>query len=104
MIDNAAVKPTLSDVVDKLETLGSSRQIADFLEQQGILGVRGNAYSCAVAQYVERETGIMVGVNIIRIAPVTAVSDDEMVSLLGSPLSDFIAHFDAGNYPELVEV
>lgn len=49
--------PTVSELVDKLKTLGSPDQIALFFESEGIKGQPGNGSSCAIAEYVKRETG-----------------------------------------------
>lgn len=81
-------RPTPGEVVERLELLGSADAIAAFLEAQGITGWKGCALACAIARYIERETG---GPWVVW-------------GLTGGPnVRGFINNFDLGDYPKLVE-
>jgi hypothetical protein len=92
--------PTLADVVDKLQTLGSADQIAAFFAQEGVTGSVRRVRSCPVAAYVKRETGL-VEVLATRGFVVDWHTQDG-VPCRDTPVSDFIARFDDGAYDELV--
>lgn len=97
-----SVTPTLADLVGKLEALGSSRQIADFLQEQGTRAVRNQPQRCAVAQYVNRATGGCSSVGAIgAFLWLNGVLPEE-VQYPGGPLNDFVIDFDCGKYPELI--
>lgn len=107
----------IADVIGKLEALGSSRQIADFLEEQGVKATMKHANSCAIARYVEGQVGVGVRVGhrstqLKHPRESTTVTEGETTwhydyqqaeYLEGSPITDFVADFDAGKYPALVD-
>lgn len=98
-------KPTLTELVDKLESLGSSEHIAMFFEQQGIKADQANAFSCAVAKYVQNGTGASfatVTPQKVCTYPCNDIDPADEVSIIGSPVSHFVHDFDRGKYPELV--
>ena len=93
----------IGDCIEKLQTLGSSGQIADFLIREQIRGTPGQSFNCAVAQYLKRETGlekpsVSTGWAHRHGHPGTIVPIEDY-----SPLQRFIQDFDLGLYPELVE-
>ena len=51
-------KPTVAEVVTKLQAQGSADQIALFLESEQITGWPGFGGTCAIAEYVKRATGL----------------------------------------------
>lgn len=94
--------PTIPELVDKLQTFGSSRQIAQFFVQENITGVTAQSFKCAVAEYLTRETGKPAQVSFAWAKEkYDSVSDPVMIADY-SPLQDFIREFDRGEYPELI--
>lgn len=95
---------TVVDVVDKLEALGSSEQIALFLEQEGVKGVRNCPSACAIAEFV----GDACGAPLVRVTAqsITAQRFGHAAECapiyIDGPIIDFILDFDEGRYPELV--
>jgi hypothetical protein len=89
----------ISDVLDKLATKGTPRQIADFLEAQKVTG-RHDSMSCPVHTYAQRAartTKFMV------MTYGTIIHGDMRFIRIANPLavSDFIQHFDHHFFPEL---
>lgn len=99
-------------IVNKLHALGDADHIALFFAQQRVRGVPGLVDSCAVAKYIQRETG-----HAVSVAPEAIVTfgliprgsgcvewqPGESVALhREGPIVDFMTRFDEGFYPELV--
>lgn len=82
-----AARPTMTEVIERLDLLGSSMAIAEFFATQGITGYRMCANDCPIAHYVERETG-----------------QHRKVFGLGMPnnVLGFISDFDRKHYPNLI--
>jgi hypothetical protein len=109
----------LSDMLDKLGTLGSADQVADFFRQEKIRGKRAEMDSCPVAQYAWRELGgIRIWVNpfdageaaeagIPDFGGDAGVGFYDCVGGTGVKLPDavnaFAIAFDAGKYEDLAE-
>lgn len=106
-------RPTVSEVLAKLVTHGSPRQIADYLTQQGVLGIRQSSNMCIIAEYLRQTTGA----SSVQVAPgcsccppgeqggtVRARGEDGLfeVVALPEPLNELAHRFDRGNYPKLV--
>jgi hypothetical protein len=90
--------PTVAEVIDKLQALGSANQIAQFLSGEGITGVRTLLNSCPIANYLKRETGA----EKVRVNGFWAENEERLTMYRdGTPIPAFIARFDAGLYPEL---
>lgn len=100
-------RPTVAQVVRKLETLGSADHIALFFESEHIVGVPSWAQDCPVARYVRRQTGHAR----IRAVPAyieTRGADGETVEKIlldraTSSLAEFMLRFDSGAYPALFQ-
>lgn len=91
-------RPTVTEVVRKLETLGSPDQIALFFKQEQVFGRPCVAFECPVANYVKRETGEMTSVS-----GWSVTSGDVRVEFpWESAISDFVARFDGFGYPDLI--
>jgi hypothetical protein len=93
--------PTVPEIIDKLRSLGSPRQIADFLASQGVVGERLVAGACPLANYLHREAHEPVSVGALSIGvgwPPIAQPD---TYIIGTALQGFVREFDAGRYPEL---
>lgn len=89
------------EVVDKLQVLGSAERIADFFAAEGVTGVRGRVFACPIATYLHRETRRR------RMASVTCHwvhaegDEDSNIRIWDTPVGEFVANFDAGDYPQL---
>lgn len=96
-------RPTVTEVVAKLQTYGSADQLAAFFEQEGVCGNRDLASSCPVANYTRSQIGARV---IASQSYVLADSDgSDFVDLdPGTAVPEFITKFDRGEYPALVQV
>ena len=92
----------VSDVLDKLATVGSPDQIAHFLESKGITGYPCAGKICPIHEYVARETtGVVfdVGTYTTRILRGQGEKAFRMTNPL--PIAEFIARFDRHAYPAL---
>ena len=97
------MNPTIGDCIDKLQALGSSQQIADFFEQEGIRGTRKNSFKCAAAVYLKRETGLDRMCVSAHWAAQYGEPDTTVLIHWYSPLEQFIREFDRGQHPKLVD-
>lgn len=84
---------TLRQAIDELPK--SAEEIRTFLAAKGYKGIADAQY-CPLAMYLQDETGLSIEV------------DTEEVTMCGSiylppAAQDFVAYFDAGDYPELKE-
>lgn len=97
------VEEVVTTALGKLEACGSSRQIHDFFLEQKILGRRGRAYACPVAQYVN--TALGVPDYQVTCADTAMVAVPLRAVRVQTPLAvgEFIREFDLGSYPDLVD-
>lgn len=90
----------VSDALDKLAAVGSTRQIADFLEAEGLTGSVLRNRFCVVHSYLadKADASITVGLHGVGIA---AYGRKVRIA---APLSiaDFIEAFDRGEFPKLI--
>lgn len=107
-------RPTLLEAVDKLSAVGNADQIALYLEERGITGHIGNARTCAVSNYLRRETGLDVvsGPSRIRVDYATSLWPEiQKVNLRAGQgsteehvgISEFISNFDRCYYRALID-
>jgi hypothetical protein len=81
-----------------LDGLGQTAdEVAEFLQGQGCMGIRGHPHLCPVAHYLARMHGehCAVASHIVVNETHRAVVDTPPA------VRDFIVRFDAGDYPEL---
>lgn len=103
------MKPTIGEALDKLATLGSAQQVADFLVEQQIKALPGSPDRCAVAVYLMRECdvddawvwpgGVMKSAGVVTHMNLGT----ELMEALPIVVTTFARRFDAGEYPELQE-
>lgn len=110
--------PSLTEVVEKLTTLGTTEAMALYFESEGILGEKCNPNACPIANYARRETGA-AGASAsgwglttydIEYNPITqsvgeehVIENHHLASASGAYwlLSGFMDAFDKGRFPEL---
>lgn len=87
----------VSEALEKLAAEGSADAIALRLQAEGVTGVVGLTTRCAVANWLFRETGMVVGVSacLWKTLGAPAASPPALVA-------DFILAFDQGDYPALI--
>lgn len=103
MIPVVVDKPNLYEVINKLQTLGSSKQVAQFFEANEVKGQLNRTSTCPVARYVRAQTAPeLVMVNSLAVAVVDGNVTDQVRIDSGSPVSRFVQDFDRGMYPELI--
>lgn len=93
--------PTVGETINKLAALGSSRQIALYLEEQQCAGHRNLAQSCPLARYVSRETG-----EVVRVGGLICEYDAAFgvaLAFLPDGVREFVKDFDHGRYPNLIK-
>lgn len=95
-------RPTLTEVIDKLQTYGTANQLAAFFEEQGVCGVRGKTTACPIARHVGAVVGAPVSVSAYYVMAKTEGYDEVMIG--ETMLTDFISAFDRGEYPALEQV
>lgn len=89
--------------MDKLAALGSSQAIAEFLQVEGVTGMRDYGHACPVSWYLRRATGWRATVSptawSLRARDLPAGMRRR--SRTPQPIREFIVDFDGGRYPEL---
>lgn len=105
------MRPTVPELLNKLVTHGSVEQIADYLQQEGVTGVRENEGACVIAEYVKARADVKV-VEVLPNGPgyydcsrVPAIkwssSGGEYTSPLPDVLNELAMKFDNDEFPEL---
>jgi hypothetical protein len=97
MKTDEVAREAVNTVLAKLAAIGSSRQIAEFFEREGITGLVGYSISCPVANYVRREAGAMVIVGARFWSFPFVLGQNPIPDVVG----DFVCHFDRGEWPQL---
>jgi hypothetical protein len=97
----------------KLEDMQSADEIAHFMMAEGVKAVRKSPASCAIAEYVRRESnvGVLAFSNAISVMSSQLESSphggqDLMcmfreVMLPSRAMNEFMLRFDKGEYPDL---
>lgn len=96
--------PTVTELLDKLQALGTHREIALFLAERGVVGTCNNAQHCPIAHYLQDETGkpgIRVGEDEMVIWRTTGAYEEQQK--LPPAVKDFIAFFDSHMHPDLID-
>lgn len=94
--------------LDKLATLGTPEAIALELEAQGITAQRKDAYSCAIAKYLDNPEGTRYATGSVAVTASYVMvhwgTEGGAADHISTPraVSDFIQFFDAGHYPALI--
>lgn len=92
---------------DKLAQFETSQEIAEYLQSEGVKGLRASSDRCAIAVWVQDLTGQQVLVN--PGGMYTLVLNDE-TGIMGykeqfentEAMYEFICMFDSGQYPDLI--
>lgn len=92
---------TFNDALYPLTVLNTIEEVAEFLREKDIKGVRLSAGSCPIAKYMEIETGLIVSVGSFDVGGWSKTYEETFHSDLLSPVSDFVRYFDRGGFPEL---
>lgn len=111
-------KPTVAEVVSKLQAQGSADQIALFLESEQITGWPGFGGTCAIAEYVKKATGLPhaeVGGGTVQVCSSHRETRNDGYTILepinpertsydfASAVGAFIRRFDSRTYPKLLK-
>lgn len=97
-----------SVVVDKLHQFETADEIADYFRYYGIKANVQDARSCAISEFVQRETGLEGRVitsttSLALIAEGAMVWDDATVEVEHTKaMHQFVKKFDSGAYPDLL--
>lgn len=86
----------LSDLLNRLENLGSADAIADYFRAEGVRGQRGNASDCPMQKWFQVETDVNY-----RVSGSGVSKNGVMVATLPKAARDFIRAFDHGVYRDL---
>lgn len=90
----------LTNMLGKLEALGSEQQIADYFTQENITGEHLHPFRCPVAQFLHRE---LSGADAFVAAMFVSFAVGRVGRVVDTPpaVSAFVISFDEGDYPEL---
>lgn len=91
-------------LLDKLDAAGSNAaELANYLRDEGVRGVRADAYQCAIAEYLNErlDEGYTVGVGGTVVLWHKSRRWAVAAALYGHTMSHFIRAFDKGMFPEL---
>lgn len=94
----------LNVVMEKLQGFETAGDLADYFRDYGIIAQPRNARTCAIAKFVQAETGIygvVVNTSALRI-------EDEEGNITEciphtDAMTNFVEDYDRGYYPALVE-
>lgn len=108
-MDYLELKLAVEPYLEKLNSMKTSEEIRQFMVDEGILARRGDPHSCAIAEYVYRGSGRVVSVGSHAVCPVGEPVytfgtrlEENFLSWHTTAMTEFVANFDAGDYPELV--
>jgi hypothetical protein len=85
--------------LDSLRGL-SPDEIAEVLQIQGVKAVCGNAYNCAIAQYVKNQ--LPEDTEIVVTGEVIGIGNELLPIPLSNNIRVFISNFDRAVYPKLI--
>lgn len=94
----------LQVVMEKLQGFETEEDLADYLHDYGIVARPRQARSCAIAKFVKIETGldvVVVNSDAVRIENVDGFTTGSFRHT--NAMANFVANYDRGWYPELVE-
>jgi hypothetical protein len=91
---------TLPEALDKLAALGDRHHIATYFVERDLKGACNSPTHCPVSRYLSEETGVEFGVG-EEAAHLWEGDVSIKYEKLPAPVSDFVRHFDAHEYPEL---
>lgn len=105
-VDDIPPAKTLTELLAKLEQLGSADAIAKFFYNEGVRGERNIASGCPIAKWLTVETGGEYSVNGASVCefPTSkqlAGGRKEGVVALPDAAREFIRNFDTGAYAHL---
>lgn len=105
--ERGTVLPSVPEVLDKLAALGSARQIADFLLEQEMKAYPVRVNACAVAVYLQKETGMQVTVHPGHFLDETMIGQVNIPGQrtpvnLPKAVQKFACEFDRWTYPDLI--
>jgi hypothetical protein len=94
--------------VEKLQSLDSADEVADFLYSQDVKGQRWNRVTCPIATWLYQETGCLASVNPGQIWNLDGWGPEvDIETFTYEPteaMGNFIRAFDLGKYPNLDKV
>lgn len=108
-MDFEDIKLAVTPYLEKLAGFETAEQIRSFMVNEEVKAIRRRSDSCAVAEYVRRESGQKVSVRggavhtPCRLLSVTTHEDGEEIKRNTPAMREFILNFDNGDYPELVD-
>jgi hypothetical protein len=104
----------VSVLVDKLNSFETTKDVADFLNDQNVQGTPGSAETCVISQWISRESGK----NITTSDQIKVWKDAEDISFFqegagkighlieryerSEIVRSFVYAFDMGAFPELI--
>lgn len=98
------IKPTVRDVANQLQALGTAEAIAEFFRENGVMGLRRCPDACPVANHVKAQP---LGSTWVSAGPIgigVGLKDKDAQWAYAEEIPaviDFINNFDMGVYPEL---
>lgn len=87
---------------EKLCQFESSDELADFLTQEGVKGKQDLADACALAVWMQTQTGENILVSTVEMYKMDENDDYSCRRRHNDTLASFVQNFDFGKYPELV--
>jgi hypothetical protein len=93
---------------DKLTQFESADEIADFFTEYNVKAIPGEAKTCAIAKWIENETGESVyvfhmGIDTADNWKANTDPNKEFQYPLTDAMHSFIKKFDSEHYPQLLE-
>lgn len=90
-------------LIDKLIQFKTAKEIANFLEEQGIQGTRKNPFVCPLAQYFTSLTGYEASFGFSGGRVYLQRPKQDYIIKCTNAMTSFIFGFDGNKYPNLVK-
>lgn len=87
--------------MDKLCSLDSANDIAEFLRGQGVKGIRISPNSCPIASWVQSTTGLEHVVAVPDSVYAWGAEEGKLTRQVTPMMTDFMHAFDIGRYADL---
>jgi hypothetical protein len=91
-------------LVDKLNSMETPKEIAEFLMSQGIKGQKSSARQCPISTWISRESGRVASTVLGAVFELEIGNPSHMKDRfdLSETVDEFIMAFDKRQYPSLI--
>ncbi len=97
--NTVSIIEVIDEHIEKLNSFGSSKEVALYLESEQAKGYKGDSDSCVITNWLEDKTGLDISTD----EEIRFYDRDDLLSVadISNAVKDFIVEFDNGQYPHL---